>query len=289
MDNLDPAVDNQDPNVAPAPDPNAAPPAPPAPPADWKAGLSDDLKAHPGLAKFKDSGALATSYLELQKKIGYDKIAFPADITKAKPEDFNAVYDRLGRPKTADEYKMPTDIKLPEGYPAVKEETIKWFKGISHKYGLNQTQTAGLYKDYMENEGNQFKQFQMQTEESRQAAEAKLRQEYGATYDAKIALVKKTFLTYADDEAKALFEEGLGNNPAIIKLFANIGSKLSEAGLIKGDSYFTMNPEEAKAEIAKIQGNKTHPYYDKVHPEHAGAMKRIEELFRMAYPEGAKA
>ena len=51
----------------------------------------------------------------------------------------------------------------------------------------------------------------------------------------------------------------------------------------------TMTPDEAKAEIKRIQGeaasNKEHAYNNKLHPEHAAIVKRLSYLHQMAYPE----
>ena len=44
---------------------------------DWKASLSDDLKADKSLENIKDIESLAKSYVHAQKMVGGDKIPVP--------------------------------------------------------------------------------------------------------------------------------------------------------------------------------------------------------------------
>ena len=82
-------------------------------------------------------------------------------------------------------------------------------------------------------------------------------------------------------------EQAVGG-PALMELFANIGEHMREDGLIGGGvSSFTMTPDQAKAEIAKMDAamnDAKSPAMDKLHPEHAGWVRRREQLFAAAYP-----
>jgi hypothetical protein len=63
---------------------------------------------------------------------------------------------------------------------------------------------------------------------------------------------------------------------------------MREDGLVGGGaSSFNLTPEQAKAEIAKMDAamnDPKSPAMDKLHPEHAGWVKRREQLFAAAYP-----
>ena len=252
--------------------------------------LEDGVKNHPSLSSFKNVSDVVKSYVAVQPLIGREKIPLPRKDDKGNylKEDMDIVYDRLGRPKTADEYKLPEDIKLPEGYPAISPDKLKQLKTIAHETGMLPGQLSKLYDWYMRDSINEYQQFLDGREKSRVDVETKLRKEWGRAYDEKMALAKKTFNSFADDEGKQMFEEGLGNDPRIIRLFASIGAKMSEDGISEGKhAGFTLSPEEAQAEIAKIQGDRKHPYYSKLHPEHDIAVKRMQDLHEMAYPEKA--
>ena len=75
---------------------------------DWKANLSDELKADKSLENIKDIESLAKGYVHAQKLVGADKIPVPNKFATEK--DWDAVYEKLGRPKYSDEYKF----NLPE-------------------------------------------------------------------------------------------------------------------------------------------------------------------------------
>src|SRR5713101_2014833 len=92
--------------VAPAPSaPAAQPSSTPAATEPWYSGFQDkDLKGYAELNHWKDPEAAARDAREAQKLIGVPKedlLRVPKDFGVAKPEEIDAVYDRLGRPKTA--------------------------------------------------------------------------------------------------------------------------------------------------------------------------------------------
>ena len=65
---------------------------------NWKDTLPDDLKAEKALESIQDIPGLAKSYIHAQKMIGSDKIPVPNKY--ATDEDWQAVYNKLGRPRT---------------------------------------------------------------------------------------------------------------------------------------------------------------------------------------------
>ena len=80
---------------------------------DWgKQGLDTDSMALVNDRQWKGVPDVLTSYRNLEKLIGVPPervIKLPGD--KDPVESWNSVYDRLGRPKAAADYKIP----LPEG------------------------------------------------------------------------------------------------------------------------------------------------------------------------------
>ena len=81
---------------------------------DWKANLSDEIKADKSLENIKDIESLAKSYVHAQKLVGADKIPVPNKFATEK--DWDAVYEKLGRPKDATGYKyeLPQDNQVDE-------------------------------------------------------------------------------------------------------------------------------------------------------------------------------
>ena len=88
--------------------------------------------------------------------------------------------------------------------------------------------------------------------------------------------------TFADKEDFQFLDEGIGNDPRAIRLFAKIASKMGEDGILGTPKGLTLSPEEAKLEISKINNDKEHPYWKADHIEHAAAVKRMSTLQELA-------
>jgi len=110
---------------------------------DWKASLSDEIRADKSLENIKDVEGLAKSYVHAQKLVGADKIPVPNKFATEK--DWDAVYQKLGRPEDASGYKYD----LPEDQ-TIDETALKNFSDQAHKLGLLPGQANGMVKFYNE-------------------------------------------------------------------------------------------------------------------------------------------
>ena len=110
---------------------------------DWKASLSDEIRSDKSLENIKDVEGLAKSYVHAQKMVGADKIPVPNKF--ATDKDWDAVYERLGRPADAAGYKydLPEDQKIDDA-------ALKNFSDQAHKLGLLPGQANGMVKFYNE-------------------------------------------------------------------------------------------------------------------------------------------
>jgi len=254
--------------------------------ADWRSSLPEDLRAHPALTDIKDVGGLAKSFVHAQSMIGADKIVMPKpDASPAEMADF---YNKLGRPGAADGYKFSeTTI---EGVPK-DEATQKWARDIFHKHGLTQKQADGLYQDYIAKVGSDLKAMNESRATQREQSLEQLRGEWkGNEFDVNVQLAQRAVKTFGSEElVKYLNESGEGDNPLLIKLFANIGKQLGEDQAFGGrssQSGFVAGPEAAKAEIGKLQADADFQkaYLNKDAMGHKEAVERMERLFKVAYP-----
>lgn len=249
---------------------------------EWRLSLPDEIRSHPILDKFKSPEDVIKSYIEAQKFLGREKIPLPPkDATK---EDWDVVFNALGRPESPDGYELP-EVELPEDVE-IDEEFLAEFKEKAHELGLNKTQVGEFYKWYMDKMGGMLAEMEELQAERRAEAEAQLRKEWGAKYEENLKKAQSVLKNFADEDVLTEIEaSGLGNNPALIKIFAKIGQSLSEDALEgKSAGRFTMTPEEAKKEILRIKSDPNHPINDEFHPEHKQALEYIESLYKMAYP-----
>jgi len=269
-------------------DPPATPPAtpPPAtPPADWRAGLDVSIKDHPCLKDFKDPMEVVKSWVGAQKLIGVDKLPIPPADAKPEVRDqfLNTVYDRLGRPKEAKDYKL-TDVKMPEGVEVKADaQFTDGLKAEAHKLGLLPHQIDGLYSWYMTNTGNRVKAYNDSIKKNITDTEAELRSEYGAAFDAKKGIAEKVLDTFATAEERAhLIKTGFNNDPKIIRMLVRFGESVSDDSFIKGSGEATMTPKEAESELVKVR--KQLVEMPKSDPEYKILEQRRRDLMEMATP-----
>ena len=78
----------------------------PSVPDDWRSAIPEDIREHKSLSTIKDVGGLAKGFVHAQSMIGADKIAIPGKF--ATEDDWNPVWDKLGRPESAEAYELTT-------------------------------------------------------------------------------------------------------------------------------------------------------------------------------------
>ncbi len=246
--------------------------------ADWKASLPEELKADPSLSPIKDITGLVKSYVNAQKLIGGEKVAIPKDESDGQWE---VVYNRLGRPESPDKYSL---VK-PEGLPDYDEGAEKAFREQAHKLGLSDRQAKGLFEWYGSTAGEKFASASEAQKASLEQGLTALKAEWGQSFADKVAQAQKAVGFYGDDELKGfLNESGLGNHPAMVKLFAKLGSGLKEDGL-RGTQGTGLAPADAKTQINSILNDRNHPYHDRYKPGHNEAVAEMLKLHEAASPQ----
>jgi hypothetical protein len=245
---------------------------------NWKDSLPDDLKAEKALESIQDIPGLAKSYIHAQKMIGVDKIPIPNK--HATEEDWQAVYDKLGRPKSPDEYKFNFKDDT-----TVDEKALAGFKETAHKYGLLPKQAEAVMEFYNNMTNNYMEELNSKAEQGRMQAEQSLKKEWGPAYENKLKQVGAIAKKYLDDNFEnILLSDGtkIGDHPSFVKAFAEIASDLGEDQLIsaKGPQYMTI--AEIDKQIASLQQQGS-AYWDKNHPSHKLAVQEVQDLLALKH------
>jgi hypothetical protein len=247
-------------------------------------GLPEDLRSDSSLASIKNFDGLIKSYIHAQRMVGADKLALPG---KGAPEsDWDAVYEKLGRPADPSRYVMRRNEAADGGTADPEVETA--FRHAAHRLGLSQKQFEGLYDWYEGLTGETEQRLGEEETERREQALAALRHDFGKAFDRKVEAARRAVRSFADAEAWGALEEGLGNDPRLVRMFARIGERMAEDHLEEGrGGGFLKTPAEAREEIARLQGETDFmaAYRENVHSGHRVAVERMQQLFEMAYPE----
>lgn len=262
----------------------------------WQSSLPTELKNHQGLQKFKDVSDLAKSYVEVESMVGRKGVILPE---AENAEDRGRFFNELGRPES------------PDGYNAADFEAGAWgdlpfddeaagdanMRELFHEVGLTQEQVTRFQAGMKERLGAAREKRQLAEEVHRDGSIRALREKFGNSYDDRILAAQQAIRAAAGDSADSIVEmqmaDGtlLGDNPAFIEMFANLGGKMAEHGLVGGKraSVPTMDPLTAQQRLTELMSD---PDYlealnTKTHPGHALAVKQREDLFGAMHPEGA--
>lgn len=253
--------------------------------------LPEDLRAEPSLATFKDPATLAKSYVEAQKLIGHARVAIPGD--KASPAEWEAFYNKIGRPETADKYEtyVLKDDKGNVVYQPEEKEAAD-LKKFFHSMGL----TAKQARQMQEYSAKYFHENMTAAEfaraQSAQQAQQALKQAWGDKFDQNVDTARATIKKFAGEDAEEILkfmdESGLGNNVPLVKLMAKIGESIMEDRGHRGggDTLPVTDETRAKQEIAQLMQDQN---FQKILNSreavgHQEAKNRWMNLFKAAYP-----
>ncbi len=185
--------------------------------------------------------------------------------------DMSAMFERLGRPKKADEYQLGD---MPD---TVKEK----FTGLTEKafeLGISNTQMKGIADTLVSdlNTANDTKKQAMSSEQ------ALMREAWGQTYDQKLAslshFTKQT--GFSDDfvDAVGRGEIDAKNMQALSKVMGSFEGTGIEIGSQPGDPGSGITPMQAEQQLEEIMGNKDSAYYDASNPAHKTTVDKVHEL-----------
>jgi hypothetical protein len=244
----------------------------------WKESISEEFRNDPNIEKFTEIDALAKSYINATQMIGKDKVAVPNK--NSTDDQWNEVYDKLGRPESADKYTLNAKSEV----VPIDEAAIKQFAENAHQLGLNNKQAQGILEFYKNNMEGMAKQAKVDTETAQAQSTQQLRQEWGREFDTNIK--KAGALAKANMNPEILdmqLKDGmrLGDHPEIIKGFAKIAGMMSEDKILSTESENVSSNTDVETEISDIMNNKDGPYWNRSHPDHDKVVQQVYTLREM--------
>mgnify|MGYP007068771831 CR=1 FL=1 len=247
------------------------------------AALLGDLKDDPVFKPFdgKPVYEVFKSFKNAQSMIGGEKVPVPAGKLNTT-ENWNYVLDKLGRPKSADGYKL--EANLPDGFPK-DEKLTEGFKKAAHYLGLLPWQAEGLFKFYNDAQVQAFQnieaQWAKQAAETESALIAKLgtKQKYDEYVKGAQAALKRFG---GDPQTVQAFVDKFGNDPLVVEVFGNVARGMMEDAVLRGDKNFDLFGEDAASKAKDIMSNPENAlykaYHDNAHPQHHHV---VDEVYRL--------
>lgn len=242
----------------------------------------ETLRGDAALSTFKSVDDLAKSYVQTKAMVGKKGVILPGE--GAKDEEWEPVYNQLGRPEKSDAYKVP-QIELPKGQQ-LRADMLKEFNEFAHKAGLTQKQYEKALTWRVQTELGEFAAQQKAHEEAEAESETALRSAWKDKYDANNQAFEKMVKTFGKDKAETLLKK-YGKDAEFKMFMSEIIPHFSEAAL--GELGYTpggnqISAEQAKQKISEIRNDPKHPFNILNHPEHDKAVSDVSKLYELAHP-----
>lgn len=251
-------------------------------PTDWTSTLPEAQRMYVQNKGFKDAAAVLDSYKSLETLMGTPKERLLRLPDKPDAPEWGEVYERLGRPKNADEYKFAT----PQGVEANKEFT-SWAQKQFHELGLTRAQGETLAQRWNEYASGDSQKLAAEKVTQIKTEETALKREWGAAYEQQTKTAFKAAQTFGLGQAEVTKLESALGYSATMKFLASVGSKLGEDSFITGEQSGGFNgaltPERALAEIEELKKDKE--FVRKYNAGDRDSFKKMTRLHQFAHPE----
>lgn len=239
--------------------------------ADWLKSLDSDAQLLIKNKGWKSPNDLAKGYMNIEKVASSKNIVQPKD--DAPEAEWNAYYEKLGRPKKSDEYKFTK----PENAEYYDEGLATQFRNVAHKLGLTSKQAAALHDELAVYMNNTVAEQIKVTEANTAEIEANLRQKWGAGYTDKIKQAKVVADKLFGDDQELVHALHNRMGVGFYEMLVNYANGNSDPKIKMGSSSsngYNLTPAEAKASISKLMGDPqfVKKWMDKMHPEHDQAV-----------------
>lgn len=237
--------------------------------------------------KYANPVVSADAYYSANRMVNGQAVEIPQ--ADAKPEVWNDFYTKLGRPEAPEKY----DVKIADGI-TVDDNMLKFGKQMAFDLGLPPAKAQQMVDKWnefaMKQNGAGIAEQQQANDKEADAVKIT----WGDKYDANLGNGKRAVQALYDltkPEEKALFSkiEGHIGAASMLDLFARLGSKSGEGGLVGGgstttDNIATMTVTQANAEINRLRADVEFgkKFNDKNHPEHKDAVERMNSLYARA-------
>lgn len=250
---------------------------------DWAGTLGEggkDLLPVVTTKGWKGPADAVKSYTELEKTLGADRIVMPGK--DAKPEEWDALYGKLGRPGKAEEYGFKPPAGIPEGIYDPKFSS--WAMGAFHRAGLSARQAQAVHDEFVKLsiEGHNARVNDIKSKGD--AGEAELRKEWGNDYDKHVEAGQRAAKALGLDADTLDKIEGAIGMPGVLKLFSTIGAKLGEDTAV-GAGGGVRDPKTELADLNARLADRSKADPEFVKSEEGKALeKRRMELYMQVHP-----
>lgn len=240
-------------------------------PWDWRAEIPEDLRDQKVWESVPDFPTLAKNYVD---SVAYNVGALKLPDADAPPEEWNKVWDKLGRPAAPEGY---SDATL-EDDEEQDDALLEAMKPVVHVAGVSERQWQVIRDGY----ARYVREGQAKQRQEMQETTAQLKEEWGGAYENKVGFAQRVLRSIGGEElVDDVVQSGLGNNTRMLRFLANVGKALADENIIDSNFEGHTTKDEALSQIETLTTSEE--YLDATHPNHASAVARAKTLFEVAY------
>jgi hypothetical protein len=241
------------------------------------------------MADIKDFEGLAKTYVHSQGLLGKARTVIPT--AESSDEEWNQLYDALGRPEAPDKYGFIEGVD--EQFKEVHGDLLSGMTKAMYEAGLTQRQADKLAQAYVGSLAEQQKNWGVNADASLQKATTELKSAWGDAYEAKLEAANEAATELFGDELQSFRQirlaDGsfLGDSALMVRLLSALGEANSEGRLPGGGRRATLTPDEAAAELRALEADTElrQAWMNRDHPRHQEVLERRMQLRKMMKTE----
>ena len=256
-----------------------------APSASFLDGVDSQFREDPSVSKFTNVNDLVKEHVNLQSLLGRKGVIVPN--SDDSPDIWNKYRSEMGIPDSHEGYEIPPD-QSNDVFQKLAEASFD--ANLTADQYTKVTNALSAWQDSADESMSKDAESIMEENLS------SLRKEWGRSFEAKTNIgasaLNKLTGGNPDRLASLQLSDGtqLGNDPAFIKMMAEIGSSFQEKGLLEGSNanHSAMSPEEAASKLSQIMADPEKSailFSQDYHPSKDELVKERERLLSFAYPE----
>lgn len=254
---------------------------------NWRDSLPEDIRNDPSLLEVTTVPGAMKMLVHAQKMTGRDRVAIPGE--NASDEDWSEFYNRVGRPRTVDDYQY----ERPEGIPDVhrSDTVMAEIRADAHANNLTQKQFTRMMAADDARILDEIAVRDSEAEGEVDAAEKYLKDLWGMGYEERIHIVNRLIneTTEEGEERDRVIKE-LGRNVVFVEWAAGIGKTLVEHDALIAE-LTQKAPKEAQAELDEFMATDEYKKYlngDYARDnksKHEYIRKKVSDLYDIIHPE----
>lgn len=221
---------------------------------NWRSGLSVDLQNNPTLQKYNSAEDAHKAHLELQSKLGSDRVAWPKD--SSDEAGWGEIDKRRGVPEKSEGYGLDA-VNAPKGSGLETFDRMS-FQEQMKAINASPAQAQAAWKNYTDMQIASHVASDAAFKEAVEANKAGLMQEWGEAYESNIQRGNAVIENFsATQEEKDYLTATFAKDPGGSKFLAKIGGLMAESSIggFQEKKNFTLTPEEARIELDQIKAN----------------------------------